>query len=69
MIKESTEVQTVVVNQFHCDGPIHPGETFMDSDTITLDHGYGSPYDGEKQHFCSLDCARDWLAEHVQKSY
>jgi hypothetical protein len=51
----------------HCDGPRHQGETYMQCDAVVLEHGFGSPMDGDTQHFCSLSCLKDWVRQLEQE--
>jgi hypothetical protein len=59
-IKSTRKRITTSIESMHCDGPNHQGETFMQCDTITVEHGYGSPFDMETHHFCSVECLQDW---------
>ena len=61
-IKTRRVRKVVGVNEFHCDGPKHEGDTFMQCDAITVEHGYGSPHDGDTHHFCGVACLKDWAA-------
>jgi hypothetical protein len=47
-------------NEYHCDGPTHVDNTLMLFETITVSHGYASPFDGSEYHFCGLDCMTAW---------
>jgi len=66
-IRYISKRRRVQVEEMHCDGPLHQGETFMQCDTITLEHGYPSPMDGDTQHFCSLRCLKDWVRQLEQE--
>jgi hypothetical protein len=59
-IKSFRKRVRTTISEMHCDGPKHQGETFMQCDTITVSHGYGSEYDMETHHFCSVKCLQDW---------
>jgi YHS domain-containing protein len=61
-IRQIPRRRTVYDKEWHCDGPNHQGDTYMDCDTITVSHGYGSDYDCETHHFCSHECMRDWCS-------
>ena len=52
--------RVVSEKQVHCDGPKHEGDTLMQCEAIHVSHGYGSPQDGDEQHFCSIRCLKDW---------
>ncbi len=62
-IRETKKRRVVRIPEMHCDGPKHKGETFMQCDTITVSHGFGSPYDMDTHHFCCLACLQDWAAQ------
>lgn len=66
-IQEKRIRRTITETSMHCDGPKHEGETFMQYDSVTLSHGYGSPFDGDVQHFCSIFCLNCWVAEKAQE--
>ncbi|HEY9774375.1 MAG TPA: hypothetical protein V6C81_11290 [Planktothrix sp.] len=50
---------------FHCDGPHHQSKPQQIEDAIIMDHGYGSPFDGDQHHFCSISCLKDWAQEQT----
>ena len=62
-IKFAESVGIVREREFHCDGPNHKGDRYMQCDPLTLEHGYGSPFDGDTHHFCSLKCLQGWVTK------
>ncbi len=60
-IQESRRRMTVTVKTIHCDGPKHDGDTQLEFDAISVEHGSGSPFDGDTHHFCGFTCMKDWV--------
>jgi hypothetical protein len=50
---------------YYCDGPNHKGDRrrHMEGCPFELEHGYGSPLDGDSHHFCSFPCLKDWVSK------
>lgn len=67
-IQETRVRRTITETSMHCDGPSHEGDTFMQCDSIVLSHGYGSPFDGDVNHFCSLFCLNNWVAAKAREA-
>ncbi len=67
-IKVEKRRKVVAIETIHCDGPQHHGDTEMECDAITVDHGYGSPLDGDKHHFCGFICLRDWVLANKENA-
>lgn len=66
-IKHRKVRRVVRVDEIHCDGPKHKGDTQLQCDAITVEHGYGSPHDGDTHHFCGIGCLKDWAKAQPAK--